>query len=119
MAKNSSVGKQGEEAAERYLKSIGYDIRGRNVRMGKDEIDILAHDPVDDVVVFAEVKTRSRSSDDYPPELNMRGFKKWKLMRAARTWVSRHEYEKGYRMDLICIVDGRVTEHLKELEWEL
>ena len=43
----------GEDIAATYLASIGYGIRSRNIRLGKDEIDILAHDPVDDVLVFA------------------------------------------------------------------
>lgn len=112
------VGSRGEEIALQYFLSIGYDIRGRNLRMGRDEIDILAHDPQDDVLVFAEVKSRSRRREDFPPELGLDWRKKQCLMHAARAWVNRHRYDRGYRMDLVSVEDGRVTQHLKELEWE-
>lgn len=112
------VGSRGEEIAERYLLSIGYDIRGRNIRIGHDEVDILAFDPADRVLVFAEVKARTRVSRNYPPGINMHWFKKQRLLRAARTWVNWHRYTGGYRMDLISVADSKVIEHLKELEWE-
>ncbi|MDD5041063.1 MAG: YraN family protein [Candidatus Peribacteraceae bacterium] len=118
MTTNADTGLKGEEIAARYLLSIGYDIRGRNVRIGRDEIDILAHDPVDDVVVFAEVKTRSKLLKDFPPELGIDRRKKQRLILAARTWVNRHHYDRGYRMDLVSIAEGKVTGHLKELDWE-
>ncbi len=118
MTTNAETGLKGEEIAARYLRSIGYDIRGRNVRVGRDEIDILAHDPADDVIVFAEVKTRSKNHRDFPPELGIDWRKKQCLIHAARTWVNRHHYDRGYRMDLVSITEGRVAEHLKELEWE-
>lgn len=118
MTAKDSVGRQGEAIAVHYLTSIGYDIRGRNVRIGHDEIDIIAHDPVDDVLVFAEVKTRSHSSKEFPPEMSAHWSKKQRLIRSARLWVSAHRYDRGYRMDLVCVVAGKVTEHLKELDWE-
>ena len=118
MKTRSTIGREGEEIAVRYFVSIGYDIRGRNVRIGRDEIDILAHAPVDDVLVFAEVKTRSNDSKDFPPELGIDWRKKQCLIHAARMWVNRYHYDRGYRMDLVCVVNGRVMNHLKELDWE-
>ncbi len=118
MSENFLVGQKGEDIAAHYLLSMGYNILGRNVRMGRDEIDIVAHDPADDVIVFAEVKTRSQDSQDFPPELNIHWYKKQRLIRSARTWVNAHHYDRGYRMDLVSVAKGRVIEHLKELEWE-
>ena len=118
MTTNADTGLKGEEIATRYFVSIGYDIRGRNVRIGRDEIDIIAHDPVDDVLVFAEVKTRSKLLEDFPPELGIDWRKKQRLIVAARTWVNRYRYDRGYRMDLVCVAAEKVTQHLKELEWE-
>ena len=65
MAHHLVVGKRGEEIALSYLRSLGYPIRGCNVRLGRDEIDIIAYDPKDRVIAFVEVKTRSRASADY------------------------------------------------------
>lgn len=112
------VGKEGEDIAEKYLQSIHYEILARNVRdRYHDEIDIIAHDPEDDVLVFVEVKTRSRYSEDFLPEKNA-GRKKWqRLRRAMRHYVARHAYEGGYRMDLVSVVEGMVWDHVKEIGW--
>lgn len=118
MMQTRQVGQQGEQTAIRYLMSLGYEIRGHNVRIGlRDEIDILAFDPMDAVLVFAEVKTRSRRDKDFRPELNMDKRKMKAMRRAARLWVGKHEYEGGYRIDLLSIVGGKVTGHLQQLSW--
>jgi len=119
MIHTREVGCQGEQAASRYLLSLGYEIRGRNVRVGsRDEIDILAFDPADGVLVFAEVKARSRRDGDFRPELNLDQRKLAALRRAARAWVDEHQYEGGYRIDLLAIAEGSVAEHFKQLSWE-
>lgn len=111
------TGNRGEQIACRFLQSLGYRILGRNLRLAKDEVDILAWDPADAVVVFAEVKTRSRMHGDYTPELNLTRQKRANMIRGARQWVTRRGWEGGYRMDLLCVAGGNVTEHIKELSW--
>lgn len=111
------VGDAGEELAAKYLLRQGYDIRERNLRLHRDEIDIVAFDPKDAVLVFVEVKTRSKAGADFYPEMDVHQRKLARIRRSARAWVSKHDYEGGYRLDLICVVDGRVTEHFKELDW--
>lgn len=92
---------------------------GRNVRVGpKDEIDIIALDREENVLVFAEVKARSKDDKVFRPELNAGSVKKEKLRRSARTWIAEHEYDGGYRIDLICVANGKVSEHVRELPWE-
>ena len=44
--------------AARFLRAQGYRILGRNVKLGKYEIDIIAQEG--DTVAFVEVKTRER-----------------------------------------------------------
>lgn len=117
-APHIEVGRKGEDTATKFVHRIGYEVRERNLRLGKDEIDILAFDPVDKVLVFMEVKTRSKESVDYNPEMDMHWRKHTRIRRAARKWVAEHDYEGGYRLDLLCVVAGKVTEHLKELPWE-
>ena len=51
-----TLGNRGEESAALYLQQHGYEILGRNVRIGHWEVDILAKN--DTHLVFAEVKTR-------------------------------------------------------------
>lgn len=113
------VGMSGEAVAERHLRMQRYRIIGRNVRVGAhDEIDIIAFDPVDRVLVFAEVKSRARKHPDYTPDLNMTWRKRRSVSRAARTWIAERNYDGGYRLDLLCVADNAVTEHYRDIEWD-
>lgn len=111
------LGNAAERTAELFLVSLGYRIHARNVRVSREEIDILAFDPVDEVLVFAEVKARQHAHPYYRPELNLDRRKRRAIIRAARRWVADHGYRGGYRLDLLCVVHGRVTLHLRELGW--
>lgn len=51
------IGRFGENIAEKLLRKKGYKILGRNYRVGKNEIDIIAENK--EYTVFVEVKTRS------------------------------------------------------------
>jgi len=110
------VGRQGEEIAATYLRKLGYRIFAKNVRLRKDEIDIIAFDPGDRVIVFAEVKMRSKDGP-YHPSIDATRLKCAKLRRSARAWVRAHQYQGGYRIDLVCVIHDTVVEHVKELEW--
>lgn len=56
-----SFGDRGEESAASFLCGKGYDIIGRNVRIGHLEIDIIAKNATH--LIFAEVKTRTAYPD--------------------------------------------------------
>ena len=113
------TGATGENRAARYLRRHGMRILGRNVHVGKkDEIDIVAYDPIDKVVVFAEVKTRAHHNDDYAADLNITPDKKGNMTRAARRWIREHDFHGGYRMDVLLVEDGRVTDHYEEIAWD-
>ncbi|MEG1999332.1 MAG: YraN family protein, partial [Bacteroidales bacterium] len=64
MAHHNNLGKSGEYIAKEYLASKGYAIRDVNWRSGKYELDIVAMDGLQLVVV--EVKTRSTDEYGYP-----------------------------------------------------
>ena len=114
------LGAEGETIAEAYLRSIGYEIRNKNVRIGRGEIDIIAWDPEDQVLVFTEVKTRSEKTlPGFHPDKAATEDKRVTLRRAARRWVADHDFDGGYRIDLVCVQEGRVTNHFKELSWDL
>lgn len=53
--KRLSVGMAGESIAARFLQRRGATICDRNVRVGRDEIDVVAS--IADVLVAVEVKT--------------------------------------------------------------
>lgn len=109
------TGDDGEIAAVGYLRERGYKILGRNVRMVKDEIDIIAYDPFDSCVVFAEVKSRAKRVSDYSPAMRLDARKKTAMARAAQKWITKKNYHGGYRMDAILVADGRVMDHYKQV----
>ncbi len=107
-------GSQGEALAVRHLLRQGMRVLERNVRLGKDEIDIVAFDPLDRCVAFVEVKMRSNGAD-YHPSLNMTRKKRRVILRAARRWVSDKGYDGGYRLDA-AYVSGNSVEYVVDLE---
>ncbi|MBM3231337.1 YraN family protein [Candidatus Peregrinibacteria bacterium] len=117
MESTSHVGIRGEAIASAHLTKIGYVILAKNVRMGHDEIDIVALDPKDDVIVFAEVKSRARRDRHYWPAMNMTWEKKRCMRRAARRWIAKASEERGYRLDLLCVAEGQVVDHLINVGW--
>lgn len=118
--KHLALGALGEDLASAYLRSLGYAIRQRNARQGRDEIDIIAWDPEDQVLVFVEVKTRTeKTREGFHPDKTATEDKRVKLRRAVRRWVAGHDYDGGYRIDLICVQEGKITNHFKELNWDV
>ena len=65
MMNKRSFGHVGENSAALYLESHGFEIVGKNVYVGKCEIDIIAKNS--DLIVFAEVKTRRQVPDKHSP----------------------------------------------------
>jgi putative endonuclease len=113
---NQNVGKYGEDRAAEFLEKIGYEIIERNWRGSGGEIDIVARDR--DCLVFAEVKTRTRTVFGHPFEAITT-----RKVQTMRKLVSQWCHGQGYslskvRLDAISvlIVGGRVNiEHLKQV----
>lgn len=114
-AASANVGRAGEAIAAAFLQARGYTILGKNIRVGKDEVDIIALDPKDDVIVFVEVKTRTAKKEDFPAAMAATRQKRSCMLRAARRWAAEREYEGGYRLDVISVESGQVTGHLIEV----
>ncbi len=96
-----TLGEQGERLAAKHLKRHGFRILERNVRLGPNEVDLIAREG--DTVVFVEVKTR-RACDPVPPEANVGPEKQRRLRRAARIYISRHDDgETYYRFDIVSV----------------
>lgn len=66
MAVHNALGKAGEDAAATYLEQNGYTIRDRNWRKNHLELDIVA--VKDEVLIVAEVKTRSNTDYTEPQD---------------------------------------------------
>jgi len=112
-------GSAAESAAARYVRSLGWQIVGRNVRVQRDEIDILALDPGPPwELVCVEVRS-ARSAAFGPPEERVDHLKVVHLYRAMRTLDGSVGRGMSRRVDLV-VVDERAGErtfrHLRRLE---
>lgn len=97
-----SVGQQGEKLAVAHLRRHGFKIIGRNVHLGRYEIDIIAQEG--DTVAFVEVKTR-RGDVFVPPEENVTRKKRHHIRRAARAFIAEQDDPSlYYRFDVITVV---------------
>jgi len=80
------TGKWGEEVAAEFLERQGLRVAARRVRVGQDELDIIAVD--ERTMVFVEVKTR-RHVHKYRPAAAVNRRKQRKLSRAAIRYLGR------------------------------
>jgi len=97
---STALGQAGEERAARYLKRKGYTILGRNIRLARGELDIVACN--ENLLLFVEVKThKSRESG----LLAMHEDKCARLLSAAEAWRAGHlQYvHLQCRFDLIIV----------------
>jgi putative endonuclease len=110
MAQHNDLGKKGELAAERWLAGIGYQILEVNWRYKKAEVDIIAMDGNELVIV--EVKTR-RTDAFGEPSAFVSKRKEWLLMDAAVAYAQQVDHDGEIRFDIIGIV--AISGQLKNL----
>lgn len=106
------TGREGERQAGRYLEKAGMRIIGRNVRVGRDEIDLIARDG--QTLVFAEVKTRADELFGRPAEAVDRA-KRFRISRAAIRYIKKNKLRPPYiRFDIVEVVGNPpVIRHLR------
>jgi putative endonuclease len=114
MAKHNELGKIGEELAVQFLVDKGYEILERNWRNIHKEIDIIAKEGEDLVIV--EVK--ARQTDEYgEPDIAVTKRKQRMLIAAANAYITRKGLDVETRFDIVSIVfkDGEpVIEHIED-----
>jgi putative endonuclease len=77
-------GRAAEEAAARHLTRLGWSVLGRNVRIGRGELDLIVRRGP--VLAFVEVKAR-RSKAFGAPEDAVDGRKRRQVARLAELWL--------------------------------
>ncbi len=85
MNARQQFGRAAEEAAARHLTRNGWTLLGRNVRIGRGELDLIARRGP--VLAFVEVKAR-RTARFGSPEDAVDGRKRRKVARLAELWLS-------------------------------
>ncbi|MDP1833813.1 MAG: YraN family protein [Candidatus Moranbacteria bacterium] len=103
------TGQDGERVAANFLKSRGYRILDMNFQNGSGrrlgEIDIIAKDPSQNEIIFAEVKTREYTRyKNTLPEENINRQKLRKLDKIAAFYLKKNGLEScGYRFDALSV----------------
>ncbi|MBC8203404.1 MAG: YraN family protein [Planctomycetes bacterium] len=100
--KPKSTGEQGEKLASRFLRKKGWRIVKRNLRVDKDEIDILAVSPKGETLALVEVRATENPSKD--PRVTV-GHEKRRCMRraAAKLRAVATFHGCNVRIDLITV----------------
>jgi putative endonuclease len=83
-----------------YLERMGWRILGRNVRIGRGELDIIASDGGELVIV--EVRTR-RIGAVSPSETTVGPKKIKNLLKTARRYVDSIAYNGNWRIDIAAV----------------
>lgn len=98
-----SIGSKGEQLAADFLSAKGYRIVQRNYFAFKVEIDLIALDESTNQIVFIEVKTLQNDFFQQPyEEVNLK--KQRNIIKAADTYLRRHDIDKEARFDVVSIV---------------
>ena len=121
MTTTQHTGRQGEEAAARWLLAHGFTLLHRNWRQGHYELDIVAARK--GTLHFIEVKTRRRDGLT-PPEQALDYRKRRALVRAANAYLTENPFAGEVQFDLIAVETApagtpevRYIEDAIELHW--
>ncbi len=98
---SKSLGRRGEDAAERYLRKLGYIILARGHKDHIGELDLIAVDGR--TLVFVEVKTRTTHDAGHPADA-VDEAKQERLTRLALSYMKRHDLlECQARFDVVAV----------------
>ena len=103
----------GEQMAARYLTDQGYIILEHNYRRGHLEIDLIALDK--DELVIVEVKCRAYDTI-LQPEDAVDHKKRLALIRLANEYVKTHNCRENVRFDIVSIISNDKGSEIKHLK---
>jgi len=101
MAEKNETGKKGETVACSYLEICGFSILHTNWRYRRYELDIVATNGCELVVV--EVKTRSKNYL-IDPEKSIDSYKIRHITTAADAYIRKFRIDLPVRFDVLCLI---------------
>ena len=104
------IGAEAENQAAEYLVSKGFEIKARNYRHKKSEIDLIIQK--DDWLIFVEVRKRTNLAFGYPEE-SISANKRNKIMEGANHYLEETQWQGNVRYDIIAI-DGKEIVHFED-----
>jgi putative endonuclease len=103
MPRHLDLGAAGEDLAVRELSRLGYRVMGTNIRMRMGELDIVAEEGGEIVVVEVRTRTLGRM---LPPEATVGPSKIRKLVRTGTAYMESIGWEGPWRIDIAAITLG-------------
>ena len=102
MRAKDAVGRYGEDVAEAHVRGRGWQVLERNWRCRDGELDLVALDG--DELVVVEVKTRRSTAYGHPAEA-VTAIKLARVRRLAAAWLAAHDVRPGsIRVDVIAVL---------------
>lgn len=103
-ARAATLARIGEDRAAAHVEDLGWTVVDRNWRCRLGELDVVAHDPATDTLVFIEVKCRSGYGYGHPLEA-VTDAKLARLRVLALAWLREKDVHAArLRLDAIGIV---------------
>ena len=114
MAEHHKLGLAGEAEAANFLKANGFTILAQNYRYKKAEIDLIACK--ENLLVFAEIKTRSSHKFGFPEDF-VSSRKVELFLMAAEEYIFQHNWPHDIRFDIISVsVSGNGSFQIHHIE---
>jgi len=110
---HNELGIWGEKFAADYLLRNGYEILERNWFFNKAEIDIIAKE--NDQLVIVEVKTRNSDFFGDPQEF-VKPSKIKLLVKAANEYIISNDLDIETRFDVIAVLKNKTQEKLEHFK---
>ena len=102
MAQHNDLGKWGEEQAATFLERKGYTICDRDWRAGHRDLDIIALNEDQTILVIVEVKTRTSAEWNEPEEaVNRKKIRN--IGNAANLYLKQFNVEYDVRFDIVSV----------------
>jgi putative endonuclease len=107
---STSIGKEKESLAEKFLLSKDYFILAKNYRYKKGEIDLIAKTA--EIIVFVEVKYRRNSKFGFP-ETTVTDSKQNLIQQTAEQFIIEQNWKGRIRFDIVAI-SGEEVMHFED-----
>lgn len=111
---HDELGKVGEGKALTFLTELGFNLLDKNVKLRKNEIDLVAIDNVTQELVVVEVKTR-QTAEIGPPWKAVTRAKQRQIIHVANWLVKERQIDRDVRFDIISIVHNSYRTEIEHL----
>lgn len=101
MAKHNLTGNKGEKIAADFLEQKGFNIRQKNYRYKRAEIDLIAQK--ENLLIFVEVKTRAATNFGLPEDF-VDSKKRELIIDAADQYIYEYNWQGEIRFDIISVL---------------